>query len=65
MVAVGGRSRIRTYDRSVMSRWLYQLSYAPNLLKNKQRIKYQNKKKVKKNIGKEKSEKFHSAEIFV
>jgi hypothetical protein len=25
----GGRSRIRTYDRSVMSRWLYQLSYAP------------------------------------
>ena len=27
----GGRSRIRTYDRSVMSRWLYQLSYAPIL----------------------------------
>ena len=25
----GGRSRSRTYDRPVMSRWLYQLSYTP------------------------------------
>jgi hypothetical protein len=30
----GGRSRTRTYDRPVMSRWLYQLSYTPILIKN-------------------------------
>ena len=29
MSSNGGRSRIRTYDRPVMSRWLYQLSYTP------------------------------------
>jgi hypothetical protein len=28
-VMYGGRSRSRTYDRPVMSRWLYQLSYTP------------------------------------
>ena len=28
-VFCGGRSRSRTYDRPVMSRWLYQLSYTP------------------------------------
>jgi hypothetical protein len=28
-VFYGGRSRSRTYDRPVMSRWLYQLSYTP------------------------------------
>jgi hypothetical protein len=28
-VLYGGRSRSRTYDRPVMSRWLYQLSYTP------------------------------------
>ena len=37
-VSFGGRSRDRTYDRSVMSRWLYQLSYTPTTLTIKQFI---------------------------
>jgi hypothetical protein len=55
-VFYGGRSRSRTYDRPVMSRWLYQLSYTPlpydETYYNKRTVKKVNQKRAGARINK-------------